>query len=171
MKSNSDDISESQTKRQEVELALELTDIIDELNSMNRLFEAQKDALDTAVKIFDNLDWGISDQDRYKPLKEKLSIIKTQDIERYIKQVKRMTADAQRTKDSVSLWSACHSLAEYMFNPNQTTDSPSLRICSICNRKRKLLRKPTTRIGKLMQPENKQTQLRPSLRSCFSLLL
>jgi hypothetical protein len=157
MKSNSDDISESQTKREEVRLALELTDIIDELNSMNRLCEAQKDALDTAVKIFDNLDWGISDQDRYKPLKEKLSIIKAQDIERYIKQVKRMTADAQPTKDSVSLWSACHSLAEYMFNPNQATDSPSLRICSICNRKRRLSRKRTIRTGKLMHPENKQT--------------
>jgi hypothetical protein len=157
MKSNSDDISESQTKREEVRLALELTDIIDELNSMNRLCEAQKDALDTAVKIFDNLDWGISDQDRYKPLKEKLSLIKAQDIERYIKQVKRMTADAQPTKDSVRLWSACHSLAEYMFNPNQATDSPSLRICSICNRTRRLSRKRTIRTGKLMHPENKQT--------------
>jgi hypothetical protein len=102
MKSNPDDISDSQTKREEVKLALELTDIIDELNSINRLFEAQRDALDTAVKIFDNLDWGVSEQNRYKWLKEKISVIVTQDIERYIKQVKRMTADAQRTKDSVS---------------------------------------------------------------------
>jgi hypothetical protein len=169
MKSSSDGISESQTKREEVKLALELTDIIDELNSINRLFEAQKDALDTAVKIFDKIDWGVSEQDRYKPLKEKLSIIMTQDIGRYMKQVKRMIADAQRTKDSVCPWSACCSLAEYLFKPKQAADSPSLRICSICNRKRKLLRKRSIRTGKLMQPENKQTQLRPSLRSYFSL--
>lgn len=98
MKSNSNDISDSQTKRDEVKLALEISDIIDELNSINRLFEAQKDALDTAVNIFSSL----ADRGRYRELKERLSVIITQDIEGYIKQVKRMTADAQRTKDSVS---------------------------------------------------------------------
>lgn len=95
MKSNSDDIGDSQTKRDEVKLALEISDIIDELNSLNRLFEAQRDALDTAVKILKN-------QSQYKRLKDRLSIVIAQDIEGYIKQVKRMTADAQRTKDSVS---------------------------------------------------------------------
>jgi DNA gyrase/topoisomerase IV subunit A len=103
----------SQIKRREVELALELTDIIDELNTINRLFEAQKDALDAAVKIFGNIGQNMAERVRYEPLKDKLSIIMTRDIEEYIKQVKRMTADAQRTKDNVSPWSVHHLFAEF----------------------------------------------------------
>lgn len=114
MKANSDDIGDSQTKRDEVKLALELSDIIDELNSVNRLFEAQKDALDTAIKIFTSLHKSETGRDRYRHLPERLSAIITQDIEGYIKQVKRMTADAQRTKESVSLWATFHVLAEYL---------------------------------------------------------
>ncbi|CAN9455834.1 unnamed protein product [Alternaria sp. RS040] len=85
----------TQTKRREVELVLELTDIIDELNTIDRLFEAQWNALDAAVKIVHNLG------PRYVSLEHKLYSIQTQDIKEYRKQVGRMTADAQRTKDNL----------------------------------------------------------------------
>ncbi|RYO54925.1 hypothetical protein AA0116_g9317 [Alternaria tenuissima] len=85
----------TQTKRREVELVLELTDIIDELNTIDRLFDAQWDALDAAVKIVHNLG------PRYVSLKHKLDSIKTQDILEYRKQVGRMTVDAKRTEDNL----------------------------------------------------------------------
>jgi hypothetical protein len=43
MKSDTNHVSGSQTKREEVKLVLELTDLTDELNGINRLFEAQRD--------------------------------------------------------------------------------------------------------------------------------
>ena len=154
MESDTNSIVGSQTKS-EVKLVLELTDIIDELNSINHLFEAQRDTLDTTVKSFDNSDWFAPEEDRYKLLTEELSTMITQYMESCMKQVKRMTANAQRTKDCVSLWSVCcSSLATYVSKPKQAADSSSSRICSTCNKKRKLLTKRTIRIGKLMQLEN-----------------
>ncbi|KAH7066089.1 hypothetical protein BKA63DRAFT_155094 [Paraphoma chrysanthemicola] len=100
MKSNSDDISDSQTKRDEVNLALEISDIIDELNSIDRVFQMQKDTLETATKRFEGV--GIQPgKGRYLQLAQKLSVINTQYIEAYMKQIKHMTADAHRTKDSL----------------------------------------------------------------------
>lgn len=113
MKADSDHISDSKVKRHEVQLALEISDIIDELNSLNRLFEAQKDVLDTAVKILTDRN-GQTNKDRYQDLRKKLSVIITQDVGGYINQVKRMTADALRTKNSVSLKSV-PSLREVLY--------------------------------------------------------
>ncbi|KAH5110779.1 hypothetical protein HBH71_168650 [Parastagonospora nodorum] len=98
MESDTNSIVGSQTKS-EVKLVLELTDIIDELNSINHLFEAQRDTLDTTLKSFDNSDWFAPEEDRYKLLTEELSTMITQYMESCMKQVKRMTANAQRTKD------------------------------------------------------------------------
>ncbi|KAF5005374.1 hypothetical protein FDECE_8186 [Fusarium decemcellulare] len=91
--SASDDISDPEMKRDEVKLALEIADIIDELNSLNRVFEQQKDALDTAIDILPD--------DKFNSLKETLKNLVTKDIEGYMKQVKRMTEDARRTKDGL----------------------------------------------------------------------
>ncbi|KAK3384848.1 hypothetical protein B0H63DRAFT_172340 [Podospora didyma] len=88
-------ISDSTTKRDGVKLALEIADIIDELNSISRLFEAQIDVLDTAINALSTRD------ERFAKLRETLIDIVTQDITGYKKQVKRMTEDAQRTKDSL----------------------------------------------------------------------
>lgn len=95
--SGEEDISDTEMKREEVKLALEIADIIDELNSMQRLFETQKDVLSSAVKL-------LSDKgNQNAALIDKIWHIIHQDIEGYRKQVKRMMDDAKRTKGGVSL--------------------------------------------------------------------
>ncbi|CAI6340753.1 unnamed protein product [Periconia digitata] len=94
-------ILDAQTKRDEVELALELSDIIDELNSLTRLFEAQKDALDTAIKILSSQELTVEERKRYTGLREKLGVVVEQDLEGYVRQVRRMVGDAGRARASL----------------------------------------------------------------------
>ena len=95
LEKGSDDISDPKTKRDEVKLALEIADIIDELNSINRLFESQKDTLETVVKL-------LRPYSRYDTLRDTVIRLINQDIESYSKQVRRMMGDARRTKEGVS---------------------------------------------------------------------
>ena len=93
-------------KREEVKLALEVSDMIDELHSINRLFEVQADVLQLAAKVIYNIaeNSGKSTdrwRDPYRNLHNRFKKILEQDIPGYQIQVKRMMADAQRTKDSV----------------------------------------------------------------------
>ena len=79
-----------------MKLVLELSDCLDELNSIDRVFHSQTDAL---MALSDNLyEIGFSPTD--EPLK-KIHELVDRDIAGYRKQVKQMVADAWRTKDNV----------------------------------------------------------------------
>jgi len=90
-------VGDTETKREEVKLALELADVIDELNSIRRLFEAQEDVLKTAIR---QLSRGVGRYE-YESTCDRLVRLVEQDIDSYIKQVDRLTRDAQRTRDAV----------------------------------------------------------------------
>ncbi|OAK95030.1 hypothetical protein IQ06DRAFT_63520 [Phaeosphaeriaceae sp. SRC1lsM3a] len=100
LRKGSKNISDPDTKREEVKLALELSDIMDELNSINRLFEAQIDVLEAAENMFSALKGRGGQVEGYRQLRVTMASTKV-DVEGYMKQVKRMTADAQRTQDSL----------------------------------------------------------------------
>lgn len=91
------DIRDRATKREEVKLALEIADILDELNSIDRLFEAQADAL---AAMADNIRLlpGM-----FQTLVERVDELVGRDIAGYRKQVGRMMEDARRTKNNVSV--------------------------------------------------------------------
>ncbi|KAH6885412.1 hypothetical protein B0T10DRAFT_577100 [Thelonectria olida] len=86
----SNNVIDPEMKRNEVKLALEIADIIDELNSLNRVFEAQEDALYQAIRTLPD-----------NSLRQTLESLVTEDIESYKREVKRMTDDARRTKESL----------------------------------------------------------------------
>lgn len=101
MNSDPEGIIDPQSKRKEVKLELEISDIIDELNSINRVFEAQKDTLETAVNVLNENDSQGFKNQALVELGGHLKSSVIPDIEGYMKQLKRTTADAQRTKDNV----------------------------------------------------------------------
>jgi hypothetical protein len=83
---------------------LEIADILDELNSIDRLFESQIDALRSLGDI-------LPPTSGYSALRVKVEELVVRDIRGYQKQVGRMMSDARRTKDSVRLnplLSTCH---------------------------------------------------------------
>jgi hypothetical protein len=87
-------ITEPDQKQKEVQLALEVADIIDELNTVSRLFEVQQDTLDsisrqTHIPHFESFSRKM---DRYSRVV----------VEDYRIQVNRLMKDAQRTQQSVS---------------------------------------------------------------------
>lgn len=80
-----------------MKLALEIADILDELNSIDRLFVEQADALAELarnVQMHDGVFFGT--------LASKVRGLIERDIGGYRKQVGRMMEDARRTKDTVS---------------------------------------------------------------------
>lgn len=125
MDSNRNDTSEdpTDTKRKEVNLVLEISDIIDELNSINRLFQTQWDTLKAAAKSLSIEGTKHEDHgDRYIKLSKAFIDIIDQHIKGYMKQVERMTADADRTKKSVSVAIATDNVLEF-FRWRAMTDS------------------------------------------------
>lgn len=89
-------VADTAQKRKQVRCVLEIADIIDELNSIRRLFEARRDVLTTAVRTPEK-------EIRYKGLSETLRSLSEQDVGGYIKQVDRLSRDAQWTRDAVWL--------------------------------------------------------------------
>lgn len=85
-------------KRDEIKLTLELNDIIDELNSLNRVFDAQRDALDGIDRSLEALFGPASRNDLQKAVQGLVD----SDMEGYRKALKRMMDDAGRTKKGVS---------------------------------------------------------------------
>ena len=78
---------------------MEIADILDELNSIDRVFEAQIDAL---TALIENISWQTGDEGSdYGWLRVKLRDLINRVIPAYRKQVKRMMEDARRTKDNV----------------------------------------------------------------------
>lgn len=152
---------------------MEIADILDELNSIDRVFEAQIDAL-TALR--ENISWqaGAEGSD-YEWLRVKLMDLIKRVIPAYRKQVKRMMEDARRTKDNVRF---CHALAvfsslsgifaSYTHKMPELTRKPSSWSSSICNKRRRRSERRSTPTSRQRQRENKPTRLPHSLRSCFS---
>ncbi|KAH9907232.1 hypothetical protein F4778DRAFT_721108 [Xylariomycetidae sp. FL2044] len=110
------DISDPETKRDEVRLALEIADIIDELNIMDRLFEEQRSALTAALR-------ALSGVNAYPRLHAKIESLVFDDIPGHQKQVGQMISDATRAKealkDLLDLQQKEESLAEAQYSNEQ----------------------------------------------------
>ena len=157
--SGEEDISDTEMKREEVKLALEIADIIDELNSMQRLFETQKDVLNSALKLLSEKG------NQNAALIDKIWHLINQDVEVYKKQVKRMMDDAKRTKEGVSLTLI---IAGESISLDLLLRIASSWISSTCNKRKKRSKRRIIQTNKQRQPENKRMRLKPNQRFYFS---
>jgi len=73
---------------------LDIADVIDELNSIRRLFEAQKDVLTTAARVLGGIK-------AYADTRKELLQLINQDIGGYMHQIDRLSRDAKRTRVAV----------------------------------------------------------------------
>jgi Mg2+ and Co2+ transporter CorA len=109
-------LGDPKVKREQVKCVLELADIVDELNSVRRLFETQEDVLRSASR-------ALQDRPGYEATAKTLQAVARQDLNGYIKQVDRLSRDAQRTKDAVmsllDLQQKEDSLKEAIFSNDQ----------------------------------------------------
>jgi ABC-type transporter Mla subunit MlaD len=77
-------------KKEELQLVLEVSDIIDELNSVTRLLMVQRD---TILNATSTIFYGLPREILNSTLKN---------LEHYTSEIETMTNDAKRTYDSVS---------------------------------------------------------------------
>jgi hypothetical protein len=87
-------------KRAEAKLVLEVLDIIDELNSISRLLQTQKDTLVQTQNVI--LQHFTDAFGKKTPrMQRRIKEVVDKDLDGYLYQVKRMSEDAERTRASV----------------------------------------------------------------------